>query len=106
MLLITRIYMRFWKRRYNEVFTLRLNHPRSDGRSDRSPNPNSLLTGKITGNFAKARVQPGFSGLIRTGLHYLTAKFPAQLSREFPNAYQGIIFEEQGILPVQAGGRD
>ena len=31
-------------------------------------------------------------------IQWLPAESPTQLNREFPNAYQGIFFEEQGIL--------
>src|SRR5262249_26131190 len=47
----------------------------------------SLLTGKLTGNFAESGPPLLFS----------TSSFPTQRNREFLNAYQGIFFEEQGI---------
>src|SRR5215467_4704755 len=73
---------------------------------------NSLLTGKLTGNFAKSGRPPRFSCLMSARIQWLPAEFgnylvhqldncpefPTQLNREFPNAYQGIFFEEQGIL--------
>jgi hypothetical protein len=59
--------------------------------------PNSLLTGKLTGNFAKSGPPPRFSCLISARIQE-TIEFPTQWNREFLNAYQGIFFEEQGIL--------
>src|SRR5262245_52289300 len=59
---------------------------------------NSLLTAKLTGNFAKSGRPPRFSCLMSARIQWLPAEFPTQLNREFPNAYQGIFFEEQGIL--------
>jgi hypothetical protein len=60
--------------------------------------PKSLLTGKLTGNFAKSGPPPRFSCLISARIQELTIEFPTQWNREFLNAYQGIFFEEQGIL--------
>src|SRR5215470_5849235 len=60
---------------------------------------NSLLTGKLTGNFAKSGHPSEFSCSITAPIQCLTAEFPTQLNREFPNAYQGIVFKEQGIDP-------
>src|SRR5262249_45440577 len=59
--------------------------------------PNSLLTGKLTGNFARSGPPPRFSYLISARIQELTAEFPTQRNREFSNAYQGIFCEEQGI---------
>jgi hypothetical protein len=60
--------------------------------------PNSLLTGKLTGNFAKSGLSVAISCPINAGIQCLTAKFPTQQNREFSNAYQGIFFGEQGNL--------
>jgi hypothetical protein len=60
--------------------------------------PNSLLTGKLTGNFAKSGHPSQFSCPINAQTQGLTAEFPTQPNREFSNAYQGMFFEEQGIL--------
>jgi hypothetical protein len=71
-----------------------------------SPKPNrersttiatAMLTGKLTGNFAKTGHPPYVSGLIGTQIQWLATEFPAQRDREFPNAYQGIFFKEQRI---------
>src|SRR5262249_40339980 len=59
---------------------------------------NSLLTGKITGNFAKSGRPPRFSCLIGARIQELAAEFPTQRNREFLDTYQGMFFEEQGIL--------
>src|SRR5215813_7756189 len=45
--------------------------------------PNSLLTGKLTGNFANSGPQQRFPHLINELIQRLTAKFPAQQNREF-----------------------
>src|SRR5262249_41651500 len=65
--------------------------------------PNSLLTGKITGNFAKSGPPARFSCLMSARIQELTVEFPTQRNREFSNAYQGIFFEEQGILNRGSG---
>src|SRR5258708_16112803 len=59
--------------------------------------PNSLLTGKLTGNFAESGPAPRFLGLIHGRIQWLPAEFPAQRNREFPKTYQGKFFKEQGI---------
>jgi hypothetical protein len=58
---------------------------------------NSLLTGKLTGNFVDSRPPVRFSCLIGQRIQSLAAKFPTQRNREFPDAYQGMNCEEQGI---------
>src|SRR5262249_645409 len=45
--------------------------------------PNSLLTGKLTGNFANSRPQKRFPHLINEIIQRLAAKFPMQRNREF-----------------------
>jgi hypothetical protein len=40
--------------------------------------PNSLLTGKLTGNFAKSGLTRRFSRLSRQQIQYLAEKFPTQ----------------------------
>jgi hypothetical protein len=59
--------------------------------------PNSLLTGKLTGNFAQSGPATAISTPSQPVNQQLSAEFPAQQNREFSNAYQGIFFEEQGI---------
>jgi len=39
------------------------------------------------------------------GIQQLPAEFPAQRNREFPNAYQGKFFKEQGIGALISGAR-
>jgi hypothetical protein len=56
--------------------------------------PNSLLTGKLTGNFAKSGLSVAISCPINARIQRLTAEFPTQQNREFSNAYQGISFGE------------
>src|SRR5262245_18461800 len=65
--------------------------------ANQSPHQNSLLTGKLTGNFAESGTAPRFSCLISTRIQVLTVELPTQRNREFSNAYQGMFFEEQGI---------
>ena len=45
--------------------------------------PNSLLTGKLTGNFANSGPQQRFPHLINEPIQRLAAKFPTQRNREF-----------------------
>src|SRR5437879_10424972 len=45
--------------------------------------PNSLLTGKLTGNFANSGPQQRFPHLINELIQSLAAKFPTQRNREF-----------------------
>ena len=45
--------------------------------------PNSLLTGKLTGNFANSGPQQRFPHLINELTQSLAAKFPTQRNREF-----------------------
>jgi hypothetical protein len=73
--------------------------------SDANPpqHPNSLITGKITGNFAESGHPRPFSCPINARIQSLTAEFPAQRNREFPNAYQGRFFKEQGIGTLISG---
>ena len=65
--------------------------------TNRSPHPNSLLTGNLTGNFADSGLLQHFSCLAGQQIQRLAAKFPTHQNREFPDAYQGKFFEEQGI---------
>ena len=48
--------------------------------------PNSLLTGKLTGNFANSGPQQRFLHLIDELTQSLAAKFPTQRNREFSQA--------------------
>ena len=45
--------------------------------------PNSLLTGKLTGNFANSGPQQRFPHLINEPIQRLAAKFPTQRNRNF-----------------------
>jgi hypothetical protein len=66
--------------------------------SRQSRRPNSLLTGKLTGNFEKSGLSVAISCPINARIQCLTAEFPTQQNREFSNACQGIFFGEQGNL--------
>src|ERR1700745_3759073 len=59
--------------------------------ANQSPHSDSLLTGKLTGNFAKSGLSVAISCPINARIQCLTAEFPAQQNREFSNAYQGIL---------------
>jgi hypothetical protein len=50
--------------------------------SNPSPLPNSLLTGKLTGNFVKIASLMRFCTLTREQIQRLAAKFPTQQNRE------------------------
>jgi hypothetical protein len=52
------------------------------GRIEPVSTSNSLLTGKITGNFVETGLPSRFSRPIGSGMQWLTTKFPTQLSRE------------------------
>ena len=56
---------------------------RTQSPSNPSPAPNSLLTGKLTGNFAKSGLTRRFSRLLRQQIQCLAEKFPTQRNREF-----------------------
>jgi len=63
--------------------------------SNQSAGENSLLTGKLTGNF---RLFGPFLIVllpIATKIQWVTAKFPMQRNREFADAYQGNFCAEQ-----------
>ena len=61
-----------------------------------SPLSKFLVTGKFTGNFARFGIPQKFLCCINGWIQWFTAKFPAQLNREFLNAYQG--FNERQML--------
>ena len=58
--------------------------------------PNSLLTGKLTGNFAQYGLPWRFSGLMSGPIQQVTAESSTQRNRELSNAQQRIFLEEQG----------
>jgi hypothetical protein len=66
-------------------------------RANLSPEPNSLRSGKNTGNFVEAAGLVGFCKLIREQNQRLLAVFPAQQNRELFGREQGILAWEQGI---------
>jgi hypothetical protein len=70
--------------------------------ANQSPQANSLLTGKITGNFAETGHPPRFSCLLNARSQWLAAEFPTQRNREFRNAYQGKFFQDQGISTYES----
>src|SRR5262249_39084858 len=51
--------------------------------ANQSPAANSLLTGKLTGNFAEPGHLSQFSYPIDARIQWLTAEFPTQPNREF-----------------------
>jgi hypothetical protein len=52
--------------------------------------PNSLLTGKLTGNFAESGPPLPFRRPVSAWIQWLPAEFPTERNREFLNTYQGI----------------
>ena len=56
---------------------------RTQSPSNPSPAPNSLLTGKLTGNFAESGRARRFSRPLEQQIQCLTEQFPAQRNREF-----------------------
>jgi hypothetical protein len=63
--------------------------------------PNSLLTGKKTGNFAEFGTSPRFLRPVTAQIQSLAQKFPTQENREFSNPLQGRFLDEQGnFLPA------
>src|SRR5262249_38637130 len=58
------------------------NWRRTQSKSNPSPLPNSLLTGKLTGNFVKIASLMRFCTLTRQQIQKLAAKFPTQQNRE------------------------
>jgi hypothetical protein len=75
---------------------------RTQSPSNRSPAPNSLLTGKLTGNFAESGLVRRFSRQLGQQIQCLAGKFPAQRNRELLGPLQGIFAEEQRIFSVRA----
>ncbi len=59
--------------------------PEPDCILSQSPNPNSLITGKLTGNFTKSGLQRRFLYLIEQRIQMVAAKFPTRMNREFLN---------------------
>jgi hypothetical protein len=56
---------------------------RTQSQSNLSQQQNSLLTGKITGNFADSGLNPQFWWRVSQRIQPLKAKFPAKRNREF-----------------------
>src|SRR4051812_35565626 len=69
--------------------------------SNRSPQPDSLLTGKNTGNCARFGVFADDAGPFPPPDQRLTREFPVSPNREFQSFEQGIQLKDQG-----SGGRD
>jgi hypothetical protein len=70
--------------------------------ANQSPQPNSLLTGKLTGNFANPGLSQRLGCLAAQRIQRLAGKLPTRRNREFSNAYQGKFFKEQGIFMPDA----
>src|SRR5215467_13786174 len=56
--------------------------------------PNSLLTGKLTGNFAQSSTSISTSSQLVSSM--ASSRIPPQRNRIFSNAYQGIFFGGTG----------
>jgi hypothetical protein len=63
--------------------------------------PNSLVTGKLTGNLGNLPPADGFCHLIDEPKQWLAAKFPAHRNREFLKVQEGIFDEEQGYFHAE-----
>jgi hypothetical protein len=70
---------------------------------NRSPQPNSLITGNLTGNFLILGPFGRFSLLIGEQIQMVTIEFPTRRNREFFSAEQGMFLREQGISAEQQG---
>jgi hypothetical protein len=66
---------------------------------------NSLLTGKITGNFADSGLNPQFWWRVSWRIQSLKAKFPAKREQGIFPADEGINFKEQGIAAAKVESR-
>jgi hypothetical protein len=62
-----------------------------------SPCPDSLLTGKFTGNFVESVYRGEFQRLVVQQIQCVGVKFPTQRNREFFWKEQGIYWRQQGI---------
>ena len=60
-------------------------------------NENSLLTGKLTGNFVKSAHLGAILKLTREQIQRLAAKFPTQQNRELFRRNREFVRSEQGI---------
>src|SRR5215468_7336096 len=58
--------------------------------------PNSLLTGKLTGNFAKSGPPPRFSCLISARIQELTVEFPTPTEQGIFKRVSGNVFRGTG----------
>jgi hypothetical protein len=70
---------------------------RTQSNSNVSRQQISLLTGKLTGNFCRFRPLEHFSMHNGQRIQRFAGKFPTKRNREFLQAYQGKLLEEQGI---------
>ena len=64
--------------------------------------PNSLLTGKLTGNFAESGLARRFSRLLSAANSMLCREIPYATEQGIFGAITGNFFEEQGIFSVRA----
>src|SRR6188768_364805 len=71
---------------------------RTQSRTNRSPQQNSLLTGKNTGNFSVSTRFGRFDRRFGAENQRLTEEFPTDQNREFDRSLQGIARPEQGLI--------
>jgi hypothetical protein len=64
-------------------------------KSNLSQHPNSLLTGKITGNYVESACWARICTLTREQIQRLAAKFPTQQNREFLRRNREFVLENR-----------
>ena len=74
---------------------------RTQSKSNPSPPPNSLLTGKSTGNFAKNAVSVASETVNSGAVTGLSKRIPYSTEQGIILAEQGNLAREQGILPAR-----
>jgi hypothetical protein len=72
---------------------------RTQFQSNPSPPSNSLLTGKLTGNFVESACLVRFLKLTRVQIQRLAAKFPTQQNREFLQRNREFVRENREFEP-------
>ena len=73
--------------------------------SNPSQRPNSLLTGKLTGNFAESGLARRFSRAVCQLIQWFAAKFPRQRNREFFEHNREFSAKNREFPPRNAGFR-
>jgi hypothetical protein len=74
---------------------------RTQSHTNRSPHPNSLLTGKRTGNFVNSALSGRFLKADTQANSKASSEIPYATEQGIISAEQGILAQEQGISPAQ-----